>query len=153
MTHGKIERLWYADSPMYSYYSDGMNDSDNAVGDGNLKNQMGSRKAQIQLFPMAGVILGSDAMAEGAAKYGPFNWREGRVELMQYLRGILAHTFALIDGEDVDPESATGKTHLAGILAGAAIIADAIEIGVLIDDRPTGGPAARMLRERIKDVA
>jgi hypothetical protein len=116
--------------------------------DGNLKNAMGKKKAQIQLFPAAGIIVGSDAMAEGAEKYGPYNWRSGKVELMQYLRAILAHTYALLDGEDLDPESATGKSHLSGILASAAIIADADVIGVLVDDRPPKGEAGEQLRLR-----
>lgn len=123
--------------------------NDEVKVDGNLKNELGKRKAQIQLFPAAGIIVGSDAMVEGADKYGPFNWRSGEVQMQQYLRAILAHTYAMLDGEDVDPESATGKTHLAGILASAAIIADAIEVGVIKDDR-VHGPAAEMLRERVR---
>lgn len=121
--------------------------SSGAPVDGNLKNAAGKAKAQIQLFPAAGIIVGTDAMTEGAAKYGAFNWRTGSVEMLQYLRAIEAHCLAMIDGEDIDPESATGKSHLSGILASAAIIADAIEVGVLVDDRVPGF-AGRMLRER-----
>lgn len=111
--------------------------------DGNLKNERGRAKAQVQLFPPAGIILGSDAMVHGATKYGSYNWRSGSVELMTYLGAILRHTLALIDGQDFDEES--GKLHLAHILATAAIIADANSCGVLTDDRPVAGPAAALL--------
>lgn len=114
--------------------------------DGNLKNVRGREKPQIQLFPVAGIIDGALAMVEGAEKYGPGNWRHDHIDLMQYLRAILAHTYAIIEGEDVDPESAHMKLHLGGVLASAAIIADAREAGVLVDDRPKAGPGARMLR-------
>lgn len=117
--------------------------------DSDLKSDAGRRKAQLQLVPPSMVVETSDAMAEGAAKYGPYSWRRKRVEMAQYLGAILRHTLALLDGEDVDPESPVGKTHLSGILASAAIIVDAREAGTLVDDRPRPtGPAARMLRKR-----
>jgi dATP/dGTP diphosphohydrolase len=114
--------------------------------DGNLKNERGRAKAQVQLFPPAGIILGSDAMVHGAEKYGPYNWRSGSVELTQYLAAILRHTLAILDGQDYDEDS--NKKHVAHILATAAIIADADEYGVLVDDRSDAGPATQMLRDR-----
>jgi hypothetical protein len=41
----------------------------------NPKDLMGLTKVQVGLFPAAGVILGALAMEDGAAKYGPYNWR------------------------------------------------------------------------------
>ena len=102
--------------------------------DGNLKNERGRAKRQLQLVPLAGLEGFAEAMEDGARKYGPFNWREGRVEYMQYLGAILRHTTALIDGEDEATDS--HLHHLKHVGATAAIILDAIKAGVLVDDRP-----------------
>lgn len=117
---------------------------------GSLKNAAGKRKAQVQLFPPSAIIHGADALAEGAAKYGAYNWREpgSEVELMQYIGAIKRHVDAILDGEDIDPESKNGKTHWAGIIATAAVVIDATEVGTLVDDRPPTGTAAQMLRDR-----
>lgn len=114
--------------------------------DGNLKNELGRKKDQLQLFPVAGIREGATAMVEGAGKYGPFNWRYGRVELMQYVGAVLRHAYAIADGEWIDSESAVGKTHLAGILASAAIIADAKESSVL-DLKGWPGDTEEFLRD------
>jgi hypothetical protein len=85
-------------------------------------------------------------MKEGAVKYGAYNWRTSKVELMTYIGGALRHLLAIIDGEDVDPESTTGKLHLEGVAANMAIALDAWYGGFLIDNRPPKGPGAAMVR-------
>ncbi len=117
----------------------------------NPKDALGVKKAPLRFVPPALAILASDAMADGAAKYGPFNWRETAVRMTVYLEAIERHLAALKDGQDRAEDS--GHLHLSHITACCAIIADAAGIGKLIDDRPVAGPAADMLRERDKTFA
>jgi len=82
-------------------------------------------------------------MAEGAKKYGAYNWRSKRVLMTVYIAAIQRHLAALADGEDCDTDSQA--PHLGHILACAAILADAQAGGWLEDDRPPAGPAAALL--------
>lgn len=109
----------------------------------NPKDLVGAKKAPLSLVPPALVIGASEAMANGAAKYGPYNWREYDVEYMTYLEAMQRHIAALIDGEDIAQDS--GIHHLKHVAAGAGILLDSIELGCVIDNRPPHGPAAKML--------
>jgi Domain of unknown function (DUF5664) len=109
----------------------------------NPKDAIGVKKAPLRLVPPALAIRTAEAMALGAEKYGPFNWRSTDVRLTVYLEALLRHVFAYMDGEDFDPES--GKLHLSHASACLAIVFDAGAIGRLIDDRPVAGPAAALL--------
>ena len=120
----------------------------------NPKDLIGEKKVQLGLLPAAGKIYGALAMEFGAyhagkekTGYGPFNWREKKVRMTIYLDAIERHLEALRDGEDAAKDS--GVHHLGHIIAGASILADALEGGQLIDDRPMKGPAAALL-ERVK---
>lgn len=111
----------------------------------NPKDLVGSKKAPLGLVPPALEIGASEAMENGASKYGPFNWREKPIEYMTYLVAIKRHINALIDGQDEAED--TGIHHLKHIAAGTGILLDALNIpGDLIDNRPPKGPAADMLR-------
>jgi hypothetical protein len=98
------------------------------------KGQAGAAKTQLQLVPPVLSAEAAKALALGAAKYGPWNWRENRVELMTYLGAMKRHIDAIIDGEDIDPES--GAFHLGHVAAGCGIVLDARRHGTLIDNRP-----------------
>lgn len=118
----------------------------------NPKDLVGAKKAPLGLVPPALEIGASEAMENGANKYGPFNWREKPVEYMTYLVAMKRHIAALIDGEDFAADS--GIHHLHHIAAGAGILIDAKGIpGDLIDNRPPKGPAAAMLVALDKSVA
>lgn len=117
-----------------------------ALNPPNPKQRYGDMKSAMQLVPPALTIGAARALKEGAAKYGAYNWRNSKVELMTYLGAIQRHEAAIRDGEDVDPESKTGKLHIDGIAACAAIILDAYHGGFLIDNRPPKGPAPDLLR-------
>lgn len=84
------------------------------------KGLAGAAKPQLHLIPPVLNTETAKALACGAAKYGPWNWRENRD--------------ALIDGEDIDPES--GAHHLGHVAAGCGIVLDARRQGTLIDNRP-----------------
>jgi len=115
------------------------------VDETNLKDLLGIQKVPMNLLPPAGRIYGAEAMRNGAEKYGPFNWREKKVRAMIYADAIERHLLAWVDGEDRALDS--GCSHLGHIIACASILADAIEGGFLIDDRPKPGPAAKLLED------
>lgn len=119
----------------------------------NPKQVYGDRKRRLDLVPPALAIGASVAYAEGAPKYGAFNWRESHVEAMTYIAAIMRHAYAYMDGEDVDPESAVGKLHLEGIAACVGILLDNTYSGTIIDNRPPKGSAPEKLRDPGKQQA
>lgn len=120
-------------------------DAEATKNDANPKAAFGDKKVPLHLVPPALLIGAARAFAEGAAKYGPYNWRKTKVEAMTYVGAMLRHLMAYVDGEDTDPESSTGKKHLEGIAASLAVLMDAQESGYLIDNRPPPGAAPRLV--------
>lgn len=116
----------------------------------NPKQAFGDLKAPVATVPPALLIGAAKAFGEGAVKYGAFNWRKSSVEAMTYVGAIHRHLAAFTDGEDVDPESVTGKLHLEGIAACVGILLDCFYGGFLIDNRPPKGPAPRLVRTPVK---
>lgn len=112
----------------------------------NPKQAFGDKKLPLHLVPAALEIGAAKAFGEGAVKYGAYNWRETKVETMTYVGAIKRHLAAYIDGEDVDPESTTGKLHLEGIAACVGILLDVTYSGTAIDNRPPKGPAPERVR-------
>ncbi len=82
--------------------------------------------------PIAVMALGA-AMANGADKYGRFNWRGTEVKASTFYDAMMRHIIAWYSGEDYAPDS--GVHHLAHLMAGAAIILDGQLNGVFNDDR------------------
>jgi hypothetical protein len=115
----------------------------------NPKDLVGVKKVQLGLFPAAAKIYGALALQDGAAKYGPYNFREKKVKMSVYLDAMERHLLALRDGEDLADDS--NLPHLAHILGCAGILADAIEGDFVIDDRPPKGAAAKILAKYKKD--
>lgn len=111
-----------------------------------------SKKVPLHLVPPALLIGAARAFAEGFAKYGYMSWRnaEVRITATDYVAGAMRHLMAFLDGEDVDPESSTGKLHLEGAVACLGIMLDCIQRGTLIDDRPIEGSAGKALRGETK---
>ncbi len=95
------------------------------------------QKPQLQLIPPALNDETAKALMRGAAKYGFFNWRENKVEMMTYLGAMKRHIDCLIEGEDIDPD--TGAHHLGCVAAGCGIVLDARKHGTLVDNRPPKG--------------
>ena len=117
--------------------------------DHNPKTLIGAAKVNPSLVPPAGVLHTAAAMMDGAAKYGPFNWREKPVPMMTYIAAAQRHLMQLLDGENYDPLS---RVHHAGHAAACMmIILDALEAEVLIDDRPKAAHAGMMIRRFDKD--
>lgn len=109
-----------------------------APADANPKDIAGRAKPQMHLIPAAAKVEVAKVMGLGAAKYGPYNWRDVPVAYGPYLAAIERHATAFVDGQNLDPESAC--SHLAHIAAGAMILLDAIITGNAKDDRPKPNP-------------
>ena len=99
------------------------------------KGPAGAIKPQLQIIPPGHRDREvARALSLGSAKYGPWNWRHNKVELMTYLGSMQRHIAAMIDGQDLDPES--GAHHLGHVASGCAIVLDAAHHRTLIDNRP-----------------
>jgi len=92
------------------------------------------QKPQLQLIPPSLNDETAKALSRGAVKYGPWNWRDNKVELMTYLGAMKRHIDCMIEGEDIDPD--TGAHHLGCVAAGCGIVLDARKHGTLVDNRP-----------------
>jgi Domain of unknown function (DUF5664) len=106
----------------------------------NPKDMIGATKIPLGLVPPIAIAHEAMTFQEGAAKYGPFNWRRtaAPVQMMTYLEAALGHILSLIDGQDIDPSS--GSHHAAHARACLAIILDATACGNMIDNRPSTWP-------------
>lgn len=98
------------------------------------KGEAGKAKAPLALLPPEALRQAAWAHSNGAAKYGPFNWRENKVCATTYISAMMRHLGQYLDGEDADAES--GLSHLAHVIASANILIDAKHCGTLVDDRP-----------------
>jgi hypothetical protein len=99
------------------------------------KGESGSRKAPLHLIPSHPVHETSWVLKLGAEKYGPWNFRQGKICTSTYRSAMQRHLDQWFDGlEDADEES--GRSHLAHVIASAMIVMDAGKHGTLEDDRP-----------------
>lgn len=101
---------------------------------GNPKNEAGQAKPCLHFFPSNVLAEVNEVMRSGAEKYGLKNWRATHVNASTYYDSIFRHMVEWYElGQDADPDS--GLSPLAHIVAAAAILLDAKDRGVLIDDR------------------
>jgi hypothetical protein len=100
----------------------------------NPKDAIGTGKLPMHLIPRTAKAALALAFAEGAMKYGKFNWRVAGVRSSIYLDAIERHLDKFVDGEWSDEE--TMVPHLASVMACCAIILDADANDKLTDDRP-----------------
>ena len=110
----------------------------------NPKDAVGQKRAPLHLVPPALRIYVAQAMADGAAKYGPYNFRETAILASVYYSACARHMDAWWDGEENAEDS--GVHHLGHAAACLALLIDAIECDMLKDDRPTKGNAAGLLK-------
>ena len=129
--------------------------------DDNPKTIHGAAKLPLHLVPAAGVIHEAAAFADGAAKYGPYNWRERRVSTTTYIAAAKRHLEAWFNGEEYDTapgeeydpvsgemracDFGSGVHHLGHARACLGIILDAQCAGTLNDDRPPKAPIADLM--------
>jgi hypothetical protein len=155
VTHGKDEWALHGDViagaqgvPLESFLNDKPQEMpSNACNevplDNNPKARLGALKVPTHFVPPIAQLHLATAMADGARKYGPFNWREEPVSATTYKSAIDRHLAAWFDGEDTAKDSKCH--HLAHVMACCALILDSEALGILNDDRPPEGPSADFL--------
>lgn len=112
--------------------------------DNNPKSVHGAKKPPVGFIPPAALLHEAAAFADGAVKYGAYNWRLNGVSAMVYLHAAGRHLLEFLDREDFDPTS--NVHHLGHARACLGIVLDAFETGNLIDDRPKPGAAGELIR-------
>lgn len=113
----------------------------------NPKDTIGLTKLPMHLWPEAASMYGCLGLLDGALKYGRNNWRAAGIYYTVYIDAARRHLTAILEGEEVDPDS--GLPHLSHALATMGIIADALMTGKLIDDRNFNGAGYRSLVEEL----
>lgn len=93
-------------------------------------------KAPLDLIPPEAILDEAKAWGFGAKKYGRYNFRAG-ISFSRLIAAMLRHTFALLAGEDNDPES--GLPHEAHIRCCAGMLAVMKKRKPELDDRYRGG--------------
>lgn len=118
--------------------------------DDNPKTIYGNAKPPMHLVPAAGTIHEAMAFGDGAAKYGPYNWREKTVSASTYIGAALRHIAAWFDGENIDPVSKVH--HLGHAKACLGIILDAQLVENLNDDRPPMAPTGPLIASLTRKI-
>lgn len=113
-----------------------------AYPDNNPKTAVGATKVPLHLVPPSAKYYLAEALADGASKYGPYNWRQHPISVSVYKAAMERHLDAFWDGEDLAQDS--GVHHAAHAMACMAIMLDAMSIGKLHDDRPPKGASAAL---------
>lgn len=118
---------------------------DGEYPDNNPKQAIGEAKCPLHLVPPALTIGVAEAMADGARKYGAYNFRDSKIKCSVYTAAILRHLFAYMDGEENAKDS--GVHHLKHAAACIALMLDSQSTGTFVDDRPAPGKSAELLEE------
>ena len=101
--------------------------------DTNPKSAAARAKASLSLVPSVAIFEMAQAFRDGAAKYGPYNWRKDPVSASVYLDAAFRHIELYRVGQEVATDS--GIKHLVHAMSCFAILLDAELCGTLIDDR------------------
>ena len=129
---------------------------DSSLKPTNPKDAIGSDKLPLHLWPGTATVMGALGLLDGALKYGRANWRDAGVRASIYYDALARHSFAMFEGEDIDPDS--GLPHECHALACLAIIVDAKAAGKFIDDRQYPGGYRQLIDDmthhvkRLKDM-
>ena len=100
----------------------------------NPKDAAAFDKAPLHLVPASFKAYTAMALAEGAMKYGSWNWRAAGVRASVYVSALQRHLDKWFNGEEFDPE--TGVPHLANACACLAVLIDSKTQQNMTDDRP-----------------
>jgi hypothetical protein len=109
----------------------------------NPKDALAVAKLPLHLVPSTLTAYAALSFAEGAAKYGAYNWRDAGVRASIYISALERHLAKWKNGEECDP--VTRVPHLASALACIGIILDADLCGKLTDDRPLPAPLGMLI--------
>ncbi len=158
MSLGEIRKKgWYITEGKYGEFTDDKNNVYNTKSrvtgirtspthdqGTNPKDALGATKTPLSLIPQTALVAEAEVFADGARKYGEFNWRVSKVRARVYIEAAMRHLASLLDGEDYTVEN---THHAANVRACMGIYLDATMCGMLIDDRPVAGRAAEMMAE------
>lgn len=101
----------------------------------NPKYEEGQKKLDFTCTPPVAEGFLAQVHANGAVKYGRFNWRETGVDQRTYVSAIRRHLADYVEDRRIDDDS--GLPHLAHIMASCAILLDAEERGCLVGNITT----------------
>lgn len=101
--------------------------------DTNPKSAAARAKASLSLVPSVAIFELAQAFRDGAAKYGPYNWRKDPVSASVYLDAAFRHIELYRVGQERATDS--GIKHIVHAMSCFAILLDAELCGTLIDDR------------------
>lgn len=104
--------------------------------DSNPKTAAAVGKPKTSSVPPIAIMALGTAMQNGVDKYGKFNWRGTGVTASVFYDAMMRHLNEWYEGEDYASDS--GIHHLAHLMAGGAILMDAMQHNVLNDDRNNG---------------
>jgi hypothetical protein len=107
--------------------------SNSTPKDTNPKSAAARAKASLSLVPSVAIFEMAQAFRDGAAKYGPYNWRKDPVSISVYLDAAFRHMELYRVGQDVASDS--NLKHVVHAMSCFAILLDAEMCGSLIDDR------------------
>jgi hypothetical protein len=99
----------------------------------NPKDAVGIKKAPLHVVPAVVLAELGVGMAEGALKYGPYNWRKAGVRASVYYDATMRHLMRWWEGEDTDPDS--GLSHVTKAICSLVVLRDAMIQGMVTDDR------------------
>jgi hypothetical protein len=117
-------------------------EAQNGYPDNNPKTAIGVSKLPLDMVPPSALHALATSFADGARKYGSYNWRDHAISSSVYYAAALRHLTAWWDGEETATDS--GVCHIASAMACLAMLTDARSIGKLNDNRPPSGAASRM---------
>lgn len=100
----------------------------------NPKDTVGSTKVPISVVPATVLTELALGLAEGAIKYGKYNWRSVGVRYSIYYDATMRHLISHFEGEDIDPDS--GLNHITKAISSLTVLRDAMIQGKWTDDRP-----------------
>jgi hypothetical protein len=81
-----------------------------------------AEKPMYNLLPPVAIDMMAQVMTFGAKKYKPEGWRTVPGAIPRYQAALLRHSFAMLRGEVIDPES--GLPHAAHAMCCAAFLAE-----------------------------
>jgi Domain of unknown function (DUF5664) len=105
--------------------------------DNNPKTTEGAKKCPLHLCPPALERGAAEAFANGAEKYGPYNWREAQISSSVYYAACKRHLddwWDRIDAGDLAPDSLVH--HLKHAAACIGMLLDTMDSPLLNDNRP-----------------
>lgn len=122
--------------------------------DDNPKTEFGLAKCPIHLVPPKAIRGMAEAWANGAEKYGPFNWREHKISSTVYYGAAIRHLLDWYDRVDVDDCAPDSHVHhLKHAMACIGMIVDVLGTTMLNDNRPPIAPLQSLEAVRLREIA